>query len=171
MITASGCRTMARYNAWQNDSVYVAAEGLDDAARNAQRGAFFGSIHATLSHLVWADRMWLSRFGRGTAPTGGIAGSVAMFAEWSSLWAARRAMDTEILDWADALTAADLEGDLSWYSGATGRDMVRPKALCVLHLFNHQTHHRGQVHAMLTAAGAVPGPTDLAFAPDEVTKG
>ena len=169
MITASGCRTMARYNAWQNESLYGAAGTLDDAARRAQRGAFFGSIHATLSHLVWADRMWLSRFGRGEAPGGGIAGSVALFADWPSLGAARRAMDAEILVWADALSEADLEGDLSWFSGATGREMVRPRALCVLHLFNHQTHHRGQVHAMLTAAGAVPGPTDLAFAPPGVT--
>lgn len=168
MLSLEGCRTLARYNAWQNDSLYTAAAGLDEAARRAPRGAFFGSIQATLNHLLWADRMWLSRLGRGEAPGGGIAGSVALFAEWQALWSARRALDAEIVVWAQALSGADLAGDLSWYSGATGRDMVRPKALCVLHMFNHQTHHRGQVHAMLTAAGAVPGPTDLVFAPGEV---
>lgn len=168
MISVEGCRTLARYNAWQNDSIFAAATTLDDAARRALRGAFFGSIHATLNHLLWADRMWLSRLGRGKAPGGGIAGSVALYAEWDALCAARRAMDAEILDWAEALSEGEVVGDLAWYSGATGRDMIRPRALCVLHMFNHQTHHRGQVHAMLTAAGAVPGPTDLAFAPGEV---
>ncbi|MZQ88006.1 damage-inducible protein DinB [Frigidibacter albus] len=159
---------MARYNAWQNDNLYAAAALLEDEGRRAPRGAFFGSIHATLNHLLWADRMWLSRFGRGEAPGGGIAGSVALVAEWQALCAARRDMDAVIVDWADALAPEDLAGDLAWYSGASGREMTRPKALCVLHLFNHQTHHRGQVHAMLTAAGAVPGPTDLVFAPGEM---
>lgn len=171
MITAEGCRTLARYNAWQNQSIFAAAGTLDDAARRAQRGAFFGSIAATLSHLLWADRMWLSRFGRGEAPAGGIAGSVSLYGEWEGLCAARRDMDAEIADWATALTDADLSGQLSWYSGALGREVVQSRALCVMHLFNHQTHHRGQVHAMLTAAGAMPGPTDLVFAPVEVTAG
>jgi len=168
MITLDGCRTMARYNAWQNDSLYAAAAELDDQARRAPRGAFFGSIHATLNHLLWADRMWLSRFGCGEAPGGGIAGSVSLVAEWEALCAARRQMDAVITGWADALVPEDLGGDLVWYSGATGREMSRPRAPCVMHMFNHQTHHRGQVHAMLTAAGAVPGPTDLVFAPGEV---
>lgn len=168
MLSLEGCRTLARYNAWQNASLYAAAGTLDEAARRAPRGAFFGSIHATLNHLVWADRMWLSRLGRGAAPGGGIAGSVALYPEWEALCAARRALDAEILDWAEALSEGDLAGDLSWYSGATGQDMARPRALCVLHMFNHQTHHRGQVHAMLTAAGEMPGPTDLVFAPGEV---
>lgn len=168
MITLDGCRTMARYNAWQNDSLYAAAAELDEEGRRAPRGAFFGSIHATLNHLLWADRMWLSRFGRGEAPGGGIAGSLTLVAEWEALCAARRQMDAVIVDWADALVPGDLAGDLVWHSGATGREMARPRALCVMHMFNHQTHHRGQVHAMLTAAGAVPGPTDLVFAPGEV---
>ena len=168
MISVEGCRTLARYNAWQNDSIFGAATTLDDAARRALRGAFFGSIHATLNHLLWADRMWLSRLGRGEAPAGGTAGSVALYAEWEALCAARRQMDAVIVDWTQTLIEAELATDLVWYSGATGRDMIRPRALCVLHMFNHQTHHRGQVHAMLTAAGAVPGPTDLVFAPGEV---
>lgn len=171
MITVEGCRTMARYNAWQNESLYGAADLLDDAARRQQRGAFFGSIQATLSHLVWADRMWLSRFGQGEAPEGGIAGSVSLYTDWALLRTARHALDALIVEWADALTEAELASDLSWYSGALGADLVRPRALCLLHFFNHQTHHRGQVHAMLTAAGAVPGITDLAFAPDEVIGG
>ena len=171
MITVDGCRKMARYNAWQNGNLCGAAAALDDAARRAPRGAFFGSIHATLNHILWADRMWLSRFGRGLAPTGGIAGSGTLVAEWEALLAARRETDAVIVDWADALAPGDLAGDLVWYSGAAGHEMTRPRALCVMHMFNHQTHHRGQVHAMLTAAGAVPGPTDLVFASDEILTG
>ena len=76
-----------------------------------------------------------------------------------------------IVDWADAVTGADLAGQMVWYSAAVGQEMSRPQALCAMHMFNHQTHHRGQVHAMLTAAGAMPGPTDLAFASVELLGG
>ncbi|MGV6810972.1 MAG: DinB family protein, partial [Brevirhabdus sp.] len=62
---------------------------------------------------------------------------------------------------------ADTEGDLNWYSGAMGRDMSKPRAICLMQLFNHQTHHRGQIHAMLTAAGARPGDTDIPFMPED----
>ena len=57
MITHGYVRTMAEYNLWQNQNLYGAADGLGDAARREPRGAFFGSIHATLNHLLWADQM------------------------------------------------------------------------------------------------------------------
>lgn len=165
MLTPDYVKMMARYNAWQNESLLAAADTLDDAARRLDRGAFFGSVHGTLCHILWADRLWLSRFGRGEAPQQSIAQSVFLIADWPALCAARRAMDALIADWAGGLTPADLEGDLGWYSGAMGRDMARPRALLVVHVFNHATHHRGQVHAMLTAAGARPDDTDLPFMP------
>ncbi|WP_457833136.1 DinB family protein, partial [Staphylococcus aureus] len=71
--------------------------------------------------------------------------------------------DRDILAWARELDPAWLDEDLAWYSGAINADVVRPRTLIVMHLFNHQTHHRGQVHAMLTAAGESTGATDLAF--------
>ncbi len=74
--------------------------------------------------------------------------------------------DGQILDWAARVKDADLQGDLSWYSGALKCDVEKPMVLCVTHFFNHQTHHRGQIHAMLTAAGARPGDTDLFIMPD-----
>lgn len=161
MITAAYCRTMARYNAWQNENLYGAADTLDEAARRADRGAFFGSIHGTLSHLLWGDRIWMSRFDGWAAPAGGIAGSRDFGGDWDAMMARRREADTAISDWARRLDDAGLEGDLSWYSGALQRDVQKPTALLVMHFFNHQTHHRGQVHAMLTAAGARPDDTDL----------
>ena len=62
MILPDFAQTMARYNRWQNGSLIAAAAGLSDAERRRDRGAFFGSIFATLAHLYWADTMWLHRF-------------------------------------------------------------------------------------------------------------
>jgi uncharacterized damage-inducible protein DinB len=91
--------------------------------------------------------------------------SVGQYESWQDLLAVRVALDRVIADWADALDPAWLAGDLTYFSGAAGRELSKPKWLLVTHMFNHQTHHRGQVHAMLTAAGARPGDTDLAFMP------
>jgi uncharacterized damage-inducible protein DinB len=166
MIDSRYVQTMAAYNAWQNASLVAAADGLADAERRADKGAFFGSIHATLSHLVWADRLWLARF-TGSAPprARSIAASVAECEDWDRLKREREALDREIVSWAAGLGGADLEGDLTWHSGSLGRDVSRPLWLLVAHFFNHQTHHRGQVHALLTAFGAKPEDTDLCFMP------
>jgi len=167
MITAEFCRTMARYNRWQNQSLYTAADTLDGAARGLDRGAFFGSIHGTLSHLLWGDGTWMSRFDGGSKPPGGIPDSPELYEDWEQLKADRQAMDARIMAWATPLTDAQVAGDLRWYSGALGADVERPLALCVAHFFNHQTHHRGQVNAMLTAAGASPADTDLFVMPSD----
>lgn len=166
MITPDYCQLMARYNAWQNHSLYTAANGLSDEARKADRGAFWGSIHSTLSHLLWGDTIWISRFDGGPGPD--VPGSESATAyTWSELMAARPQLDARIAAWAWSAVPEDLDGDITWYSGFLGRDMMKPKALCVIQLFNHETHHRGQVHAMLTAAGAKPDDTDLQLLPDE----
>ncbi|HVL71595.1 MAG TPA: DinB family protein [Beijerinckiaceae bacterium] len=168
MIAVGYVRRMARYNRWQNQNLYGAADGLSDGERRRERGAFFGSIHATLNHLLWGDRTWLSRFTDVPRPAGGIPESVALHPDWDGLKAARAAFDETIVAWADRLDPAWLEGDLAWYSGAAKREMSAPKWVLVAHLFNHGTHHRGQVHCMLTQAGARPGPTDLPWMPADV---
>lgn len=164
MIAADYVRAMASYNRWQNDNLYAAADALTDAQRKEQRGAFFGSIHGTLNHLLWADQMWMSRFA-GTAPPKGKrpADSTAECETWVELKAARAAFDDVIISWAGKLDAAWLEGDLTWFSGSAGREVTKPRWLLVTHLFNHQTHHRGQMHCMLTQCGVQPGATDLPF--------
>lgn len=167
MVSLSYVRTMARYNAWQNASVYDAAAQLSDDQRKENRGAFFGSIHATLNHILWADQVWLMRLGIGPGPVKRtIAEGLTQFDDWPTLSAERRKFDEVIRDWADALQPSALEGELSWHSGATGRDMKSAKSLIVMQIFNHQTHHRGQVNALLTGFGINPGITDLPFAPD-----
>ena len=166
MITPDFARTMARYNRWQNASLYTAAGTLDEVARRQDRGAFFGSIHRTHSHVLWGDSVWMSRFRGWDRPETGIPGSPDWVGNWETLVSRRRQADLRILEWSEGLAAADLEGHLSWYSGVLSRDVTRPMALCVVHFFNHQTHHRGQIHAMLTAADARPADTDLFALPE-----
>lgn len=165
MITPAFAATMARYNRWQNDSLLAAADTLTDEARRADRGAFFGSIHETFSHLLWGDRIWMHRFAGTPKPGGGIAESTSMVSDWETLGAERRRFDDVITGWADGLDDAWFATDLTWWSGAAGREVTRPRPALVMHFFNHQTHHRGQIHAMLTAAGAKPTDTDLFLLP------
>jgi uncharacterized damage-inducible protein DinB len=163
MISPEWCRLMAAYNAEMNRRLYAAADTLPDAARREDRGAFFGSIHGTLCHLLWGDRNWMSRLAGWEKPPGGIPQSTAMVEDWGELRAARAEADAGIEVWAAGLTAAALAGDLTWFSGAAQREMTRPRWIIIAHLFNHQTHHRGQVHCLLTQAGARPAATDLPF--------
>lgn len=163
MIDPAYAKTMARYNSWQNQSLYTAAASLDEAARRLDRGAFWGSIHGTLSHLLWGDRLWMSRWSDVARPSASIQESALAYPDWDELARERTLTDERIGAWAAALTPEALEGDLTWFSGVTQSEVTRPRRLLVTHMFNHQTHHRGQVHAMLTAAGARPGSTDLGF--------
>ena len=165
MISTDYVVTMARYNAWQNEGLTAVLEGMDPAALEADRGAFFGSILGTLNHVLWADQMWMSRLAGWRAPQVVLADSAALAPTLAAWKADRQHVDARLIYWAQALRPAALRGDLTWLSGATGREVTRPRALCVTHMFNHQTHHRGQMHAMLTAAGETPQVTDLAFMP------
>ncbi|MBV2361184.1 DinB family protein [Thalassococcus sp. CAU 1522] len=173
MISPDYARMMARYNAWQNQWMFAAANGLSEEERRADRGAFFGSIHATLAHLFWGDTLWVARFdgGPGPDPLPDVALSQLDWAtlyDWPTMMAERPKLDARLASWAWSTEQGDFEGDLSWYSKALQRDMTKPRAVCVMQLFNHQTHHRGQVHAMLTAFGVRTHDTDIPFMPDEV---
>ncbi len=166
MITPDYCRTMARYNSWQNNGLREMIQAMDHDELYKDRGAFFGSIMRTLNHLLWGDTMWISRFdgGHGTD----LSGQEGLeMTPTPAVWAADRfRMDARITLWAESVSTIDLTGDLTWYSGMMGLEMTKPMALCVMQVFNHQTHHRGQVHAMLTALGQKPQDTDLPFMPE-----
>ncbi|HEX7035168.1 MAG TPA: DinB family protein [Pseudomonadales bacterium] len=166
MISPEYVRLMAAYTRWQNASLYAAADTLTDAARREDRGAFFGSIHATLDHLLWGDRIWLHRLAGAPAPEASdIPSSVSQHADWGALKAARQLTDEAIAEWAGRVTAEELAGELAWFSGSRGVEVRRPRWALAVQLFNHGTHHRGQVHAMLTAAGAQPEDTDIQYLP------
>jgi uncharacterized damage-inducible protein DinB len=163
MITPDWVRLMAAYNAEMNRRIYAAAATLGEAERRADRGAFFGSIHGTLCHLLWGDRTWMHRFAGWEKPPGSIRESPGLVADWAVLKAARVEADAGIEAWAARLDPAWLAGRLGWDSAALGRRVERPLSVLVTHFFNHQTHHRGQVHALLTGFGARTEDTDLPF--------
>ena len=129
MISARYCQMMAAYNAWMNTRTYDCCGQLDDAERKRDRGAFFGSIHRTLNHLLWGDRVWLPRFGGPKLPVGKAGED--LYADFAELRAARAQMDAHISDWAARVDDAALAGDLTWYSGVAQRELTRPMALCV----------------------------------------
>ena len=161
MIQPAWVRAMAAYNSEMNRRTYSAAGTLSDAERRADGGAFFGGIHATLNHLVWGDRIWMSRFAGWEAPAAGIAGSTTLHEHWDELSTARRELDARIEAWAAGLTQDELDRELVWFSRGAQRERRHPRWFAITHFFNHQTHHRGQVHALLTRAGVATQDTDL----------
>jgi uncharacterized damage-inducible protein DinB len=154
-------QTMAAYNAEMNRRIYAAAGRLSDKQRRADRGAFWGSIHGSLNHLLWGDQIWMSRFDDLPRPPVGIQDSASMCGDFEAQHAMRAPLDAAILDWAARVDQAWLDDDLVWFSNSAGREFTMRRGFLVTHLFNHQTHHRGQVHAMITAAGERTGDTDL----------
>ena len=163
MITADYCLLMARYNRWMNERLYAAVATLPEAERRRDRGAFFGSIQRTLSHLVWADRMWLARFGRGAYSE--PAYGADLYADFEVLKRNRETADQEILAWAGQISPAWLESDLEYTRKSDGRTVALAGWVAATHLFNHATHHRGQVTTLMKQAGVDPGVTDLPWMP------
>lgn len=161
MINPAFVATMAAYNAEMNRRVYAAAGRLSDDARRLPQGAFWGTIHGTLCHILWGDRMWMWRFDGWEKPAVAIKDSASLFADFGELQRARAEADEKIAAWASRVSAAWLAEEQVWHSAAAGREMRMPRGLLVTHFFNHQTHHRGQAHALITAAGEQTGDTDL----------
>lgn len=153
--------TFARYNAWANGRVYDAATLLSDAQYREDRGAAFKSLHGTLNHLLVADRIWMQRFtGKGDAPAQLDA---ILFDDLADLRRAREAEDRRIVQFVEGLDDAALAGDIRYRRVTAIEDVVQPLAQALAHLFNHQTHHRGQAHALLTALAGEAPPLDLLF--------
>ncbi len=163
MIAPEYCRTMARYNQWINDRLYAVCAELPDAERRRDRGAFFGSMHRTLNHLLWGDRAWLGRL---TAqPYAATAFGADLIDDFATLRAERAITDGALLEWAGTVTAAQLASPLTYRSSVDGRTRRLSVGVAAVHMFNHGTHHRGQLTTLLKQAGVDPGPTDLPWVP------
>ncbi|CAG0974939.1 hypothetical protein BURK1_01427 [Burkholderiales bacterium] len=158
MVDADYCRLLARYNRWMNERLYAAASTLPDDERKRDRGAFFGSIHRTLAHILWGDRMWLGRFTDAPHPVPAFGADA--HPDFAELMRERERADRDILGWAGQLAPAWLASTLG-YRAADGRLRRLPAWIAATHLFNHATHHRGQVTALLMQSGVDPGVTDL----------
>lgn len=167
MISNEYLRMMARYNRWQNGWLFQAADNLPDHERRKDRAGFWGSIHGTLSHIYWADRIWFSRFDLVDPPDVPNPQSPGFVEGWTDLTEKREQLDYLLVEWGDGFENGPVNGSLEWFSGSVNKDVKAPLSVVLPHIFNHQTHHRGQVHAMLTAAGAKTDDTDLFLMPEE----
>jgi uncharacterized damage-inducible protein DinB len=156
-------QTMARYNRWMNRSLYAACARVPDVERKRDAGAFFRSLHGTLNHLLLVDRLWLGRFK--AEPFAFTALDQELYADFDELGRERERTDAEILAWADTLTCEQLDAPLTFRSASRGQDFTFRLGALVMHLFNHQTHHRGQLTTLLKQAGHDPGVTDLPLLP------
>src|SRR5262249_22591539 len=137
MIDRAYVQRLARYNCWQNGNLYGVADRLTGPERQRERSAFFGSIHKTLSHLLWADQIWMSRFDAATKPGGNIAQSVVLYADWEDLKSKRADFDQCIIAWADHIQPDWLAAEQTFFSGAIGREVTQPRWVLVTHMFNH----------------------------------
>jgi uncharacterized damage-inducible protein DinB len=163
MIDPAYCVLMARYNQWMNRKLYQACEGLDEARRKQDVGAFFGSIQGTLNHLLYGDTVWMRRFtGR---PTAGLHARMEFHPDFVALRAMREVFDREIVDWAGKLEPIWLAADFTYTRQSENQVVTRPAWHLVTHMFNHQTHHRGQITTLLSQFGVDPGMTDLPAMP------
>ncbi len=154
-------RTMAAYNAEMNRRLYAAAERIPDPARREQRGAFWGSLHGTFCHLLWGDQMWMSRFDGWAKPAVVQKDSATLVGNFDELRRLRVDADEKISAWAGGVTEAWLNEDQTWFSSSVQKELHMPRSFLVTHFFNHQTHHRGQAHALITACGEKTADTDL----------
>ena len=145
----------AAYNRWANERLYAAAARLAEADYRADRGAFFKSVHGTLNHLMVGDRIWMQRFtGTGAAPDRLDA---ILYDDFSALQAARQEEDARIVRYIDGLSETDLAGRIRYRTMVQPATVEQELAPALDHFFNHQTHHRGQVHCLLTGiAGDCP---------------
>ncbi len=138
----------AAYNAWANERVFAAAALLSDADYRADKGAFFKSVHGTLNHLLVGDLVWMRRFtGEGAMPSSLDA---ILHDTLASLHEARRVEDARILGYIQSLDEAALAGKIRYRPITAPGELEQDLAPALAHWFNHQTHHRGQVHALLT---------------------
>ncbi len=155
---------MARYGAWMNGKVYDACARLDDVERRRDLGAFFGSVHGTLNHLLYGDLAWFGRFRHGAVAP--MRPDVILHEDFAALREARERLDGEISAWAVTVRPDWLAAPFRYVSFVDGAERVRPAWLLVAHMFNHQTHHRGQLMTLLTQLGEDVGVTDLAAMPE-----
>jgi len=156
--------TFARYNAWANARLYGACAKLSEADYLKPRASFFGSIHATLNHLMVVDRIWLGRI---ESRPEKLALNQILYGDFTALHVARVAEDDRLIRVVDSIDPARLDQPLD-YLNTRGERFRTPLRIVLGHLFNHQTHHRGQAHALITAAGETTEDTCLFLVVPEV---
>lgn len=159
MIEPEYCQVMARYGAWMNAKLVALCAGLPDESRRQDRGAFFRSIHGTLDHIVAGDLAWLSRFTGDPEQPPPLG--VELFADFDALARERERCDARLLAWSASVASAWLAASMTFTSQTDGIQRTLPTWVLVVHMFNHGTHHRGQLTTLLKQVGIDPGETDI----------
>lgn len=151
----------AAYNAWANQRIYEAAGELTKEEFGRDMGAFFKSMRGTLNHLLVTDRIWLKRFtGEGEAPS---ALDTILYIDFAKLRTAREAEDQRLSGWIGSLSDRQMAGRFTYMTVTDMRTISQRLAPALAHLFNHQTHHRGQAHSILTGLGKDAPSLDLIY--------
>ena len=164
MISRQYVETMSAYNAWMNVRLYESCARLSDIDRKRDVGAFFKSLHGTLNHLLVGDRVWMARF-KGL-PSLIKALDQELYSDFEELREQRVGTDREIISWAASLSDTSIGSDLSYMSIVNPQPRTIPLRFALVHFFNHQAHHRGQVTTLLMQLGIDPGVTDLLGMPE-----
>lgn len=164
MYEGSQFLLMAQYNRWMNRKLYHLCASLSEEERRRDRGAFFKSLHGTLNHIMFGDKMWMGRFVG--EPFAGAKMGQELYADFAALRAERERMDDWIVDWAGKISPQWLAAPFSFTSGLDGVTRTMPAWALVTQLFNHQTHHRGQITTLLMQMGIDPGATDVPWTPE-----
>ncbi|QIN80911.1 damage-inducible protein DinB [Rubrobacter marinus] len=149
---------LAAYNRLANRRLYEACARLTDSERKARRPAFFGSIHGTLNHLLVGDRIWLARFSGEVVPSTGL--DTILYEGFEKLGEAREREDARIEEFVAGIDEGFLRSAIR-YENNEGRTVQDPVDVLLPHFFNHETHHRGQVHDMLCQTDVPPPVLDL----------
>jgi uncharacterized damage-inducible protein DinB len=150
--------TLARYNAWANRRLYDACAALPEVEYMKPRAAFFGSIHGTLNHLLVGDRIWIARLEHKPNPR--MTLDQVLYGDLVALRVARQAEDGHLINLLGGIAERSLDQPLA-YANTAGQRHQTPLRLVLAHLFNHQTHHRGQVHGLLSQTAIAPPSLDL----------
>lgn len=152
---------MAAYNRWANGVLYDAASALTDDEFRQDTRAFFTSMEGTLNHIMVADLIWMHRFtGSGELPD---ALDAILYDEFDELRDAREGLDARIIEWIASISDLDLAGRFTYVTVTDMKTVSQRLAPALAHFFNHQTHHRGHAHMILSVLGESPPSVDLIY--------
>jgi len=163
MNTINYFQRLSQYNQWINKRIYLLCESIPDEILKEDCGAFFGSIHGTLNHILLADKLWLGRFQNQPFEVQSL--DQELYPEFTDLHQARIDTDQQIEAWVNSLTEEQLAARFKFTSVTKATECVFPLWHVAVHFFNHQTHHRGQVTTLLTQSGQNLGVTDFLLIP------
>ena len=163
MFTLELFETLAQYNRWMNEKLYTTCAAISDEERKRDMATPFHSIHGTFNHLLLVDRLWLGRFRNEEFRITTLADE--LYSDFGELRRERNKTDDAIDAWLATVRESELASPFTFHSRSRDQDHTLPMASVMLHFFNHQTHHRGQITAMIESLGYDCGVTDLLWLP------